>query len=102
MLKSLEVVDIKDSPFRKFKKEDWCLYFIERYGQIQGAHHKQWVLDCVARILNDCEIEIEKATFDDYQPEFRVSVIGETTKYLGWVEETKCGGIYSYDEGIAP
>lgn len=53
---------------------------IERYGGIEGEHHKTWVIDQVARCLVD--------------------------DYAGWVQAMKDGedgpDSYSWDEGIAP
>ena len=58
-----------------------ALDLIERYGGIDGGHHKQWVLDQVARALLD----------DGYED---------------WVAEMKDGedgsDTYDWDEGIAP
>ena len=58
-----------------------ALELIVQYGGIDGAHHKQWVLDQVVRKLT-----------------------GPT--YLNWVVE-QCNGkdgpnTYEWDEGIAP
>jgi hypothetical protein len=55
--------------------------FIERFGGIDGAHHKTWVIDQVARAL------LEDA-------------------YPHWVVEMKDGedgpNTYDWDEGIPP
>ena len=63
------------------EKEQKALDLIEQYGGIDGAHHKDWVLDQVARIL-----------------------LGEG--YEAWVVDLKSGEdgpeTYGYDEGIAP
>jgi hypothetical protein len=57
-----------------------ALTVIERYAGIDGAHHKQWVLDQVVRCL-----------VPDYQ---------------AWVREQKAGEdgpeTYEWDEGIPP
>lgn len=54
-----------------------------RYGQIDGSHHKAWVIDQMVRAL-----------FDDEK------------KYAAWVEayETPLsyGEYYEWDTGIAP
>lgn len=104
-----ETIEEKENtPFKNYTKEDWILYFIEQYGQIDGAHHKSWVLDMVARILNDCPIEIKKASWSNGNVEWRVSVEIKSTKYLVWVEEMKGekdenGDFeYSYDDGCPP
>ena len=61
-----------------------ALKIIERYGQIDGAHHKQWCLDQVARHL--------------------LSHLG--MDYSQWVLDMKAGEdgpeTYSYDQGCAP
>lgn len=69
------------SKLSNVKKIDNALSIIEMYGGIDGAHHKTWVIDQVARAL----------TGDDYDE---------------WVE-LMCAGedgpnTYEWDEGIAP
>lgn len=57
-----------------------ALSIIERFGGIDGGHHKQWVLDQVVRALVD--------------------------DYPAWVKDQKAGEdgpeTYDWDEGIAP
>ncbi len=54
---------------------------LEQYSQIDGAHHKQWCLDQIARIIKGSD-------------------------YPEWVLEMQEGEdgpkTYSYDEGIPP
>lgn len=99
-------VDLKDTPFSKFGRIDWALYFIERYGGIDGEHHKQWLLDQIARIANDATIGVVEARWEDGQAEYRVSV-GTSVKYAAWVEAMRAGedGPDTYEEwdvGIPP
>ena len=35
-----KVVDIKDTPYKNYTQSDWAMEYIERYGGIDGAHHK--------------------------------------------------------------
>ena len=53
---------------------------IEQYGWIDGAHHKQWVLDQIVRCL--------------------------TADYKKWAKAMRAGedgpDTYEWDEGIAP
>jgi hypothetical protein len=104
-----EIVDIKDTPFKDYNKLDWIMFFIEYYGQIDGAHHKQWVLDQIARIKHNTPIIIKLATWEYNHSEYRVSTGTPSDEYLKWVldmrgwynaenEEYE----YDYDEGIAP
>ena len=66
---------------RMNEKEQEVLGLIENYGWIDGSHHKQWVLDQIARVLTG-------------------------DKYPQWVAEQKEGedgpDTYEWDEGIAP
>ena len=52
-----------------------------RYGSIDGAHHKMWVIDQMVRALTG-------------------------TDYDNWIEKVKAGkdgpDTYEWDEGIAP
>ena len=54
-------VELENTIFKSFTPADWALYFIAMYGQIDGAHHKQWVLDQVARILNGTTVIVKIA-----------------------------------------
>jgi hypothetical protein len=63
-----------------------AMEIIAQYGDIDGAHHKQWVLDQVVRVL-----------------------VGDEEHYQQWLTEyrgdydPKWGGYeYDWDEGIAP
>lgn len=60
-----------------------ALNMIYQYGSIDGAHHKQWVLDQVVRALTVTEEEYKK-----------------------WIKKHNKGAdgpdTYSWDEGIAP
>lgn len=58
-----------------------ALFLIDRYGGIDGDHHKQWVLDQVVRVLAG----------DKYEHWVRLHCEGEDGP------ET-----YSWDTGIAP
>lgn len=102
------LMDVKDTPFKEYKKKDWALYYIERYGGIDGAHHKDWVLDQVCRILHGSKVTIKLAKWDGGTVEWRVDIEDKdvSQKYHDWVkefEEDDEGEIYlNYDIGIAP
>lgn len=103
------LVNIEDSPFKGYTETDFAMYFIERYGQIDGVHHKAWVLDQVARILNGTPVIIKKASWADSLVEYRLTTGEPSKKYLDWVVKMMSGALddgeeytYSYDKGIAP
>lgn len=91
--------------FSQYNRTDWALYYIRMYGGIDGDHHKAWVLDQVARILNGATIKMKKAEWDDGQVEYRVNV-GDSKEYQKWVRKVKMGedgpDTYEYNTGIAP
>lgn len=63
--------------------KDKAIGFIVKYGWIDGAHHKQWVLDQIVRVL-----------------------LGSDEAYEAWVDEYQLGDdgphTYEWDVGIAP
>lgn len=105
-------VDVTNSPFKDYTPFDWAMYFIEKYGSIDGDHHKQWVMDQVARIHKGTKPIIVLARWDKgkgkFIEEYRVWLDEPTQAYVDWVEEMKQWNEktksyeYDYDEGIAP
>lgn len=99
-------VDIDKTIYKDYTPKDWALYFIGAYGGIDGAHHKDWVLDQVARILNGAEIIVVEARWgqlNNNHTEYRVRVGEPTNEYIAWVADMMNGedgpNTYSYDEG---
>jgi hypothetical protein len=102
-------VDIKDTPYANYTPNDWVLEYLFKYSQIEGQHHKQWVLDQTARILHGTPVIIKLAGWSNGEKEYRFRLGEATQEYLEWVkmyrgeydEEEGCYE-YNYDEGIAP
>lgn len=100
-------ISIKETPYANYGPTAWALYFIECYGGIDGDHHKQWVLDQVARILCGTPVVVTEARWLGGQRELRVHVDEPASeRYQKWVAEVKDGEdgpeTYTWDEGIAP
>lgn len=93
-------VPLEESPFADFGVDDWVLLFIEKYGGIHGDHHKTWVLDQVARILNGTEIEVKVAAWENGYTEWRIGTGEASDEYRRWVKGNFLDG--DYDTGIAP
>jgi hypothetical protein len=100
------LVDVKDTPYAEYTPSDWVLEYIHAYGQIDGEHHKAWVLDQVVRILNGAPVIIKLASWANGQHEYRYS-IGTSDQYADWVAEYRGDDgegneEYGYDEGTPP
>lgn len=105
---------LEDSPFASYTPSDWALKFIVTFGGIDGSHHKTWVLDQVARILNGTPVKVFRSNWgpsDDYPDghiEWLFSTGEPSADYLKMVEEAKYDPEtddpegYEWDEGIAP
>lgn len=101
-------VDIeKHDVFSKYTPVDWAMLFIEMYGGIDGAHHKNWVLDQVSRVLKGTPVIVTLAKWGNGEREYRHN-LGEPSKaYLEWRETLKQrdedGELQDdYDEGSPP
>jgi len=68
------------------------------FGYTDGAHHKQWVIDQMARALTGCPMvtETRRAPGGIYSYE----VQGESAEYREWAASEE--GHEPWDEGIAP
>lgn len=95
--------------YRNFKPIDWAMRYIETYGQIDGDHHKAWVLDQVARILRDTPVILSVVWWSDGHEEVRFTLDEPSKIYLEWRqgmmgERDPVTGEYeySYDEGTPP
>ena len=101
------LICVADSPYTNYTPSDWALHYIKQYGQIDGEHHKQWVLDQVVRVLNGATIEnMRLAEWDNGERNYRFNV-GTSAQYEEWVEEMlerdeNGEPQYSYDVGIPP
>jgi hypothetical protein len=94
--------------YKNYTSADWALYFIAHYGQIDGDHHKTWVLDQVARILKGTPVIVKTVKWGSGYEEDRVELGEPSQAYKDWVEEMKGSTDedgsreYNYDDGIAP
>lgn len=99
------IVPVEDTPYSKYTPFDWAMYFIEQYGQIDGVHHKLWVMDQVARIHKGTDVEITFRKWASGEEEYLIELLEPTAEYHAWVKSRRfddAGDEYSYDIGIAP
>lgn len=103
-----EPVDLTTDPtFSDHTTNDWVLYWLFSYGQIDGEHHKKWVLDQIARIVLGTPVVGKIARWDNGFSEYRISLGEPSQAYRDWVEEylerdENGKAQYDYDAGIAP
>lgn len=97
------------TPYEGFTPAQWAVNYIERYGQIDGDHHKLWVMDQVVRILKGTPVELKIARWDGGYHEYRPITGKPSVEYLQWVEimkgeynEEDDEYEYGYDEGVVP
>jgi hypothetical protein len=74
-------------------------------GQIDGAHHKMWVIDQMVRALTGCPMVLMKGSDYGGKP-FEYEAQGESEEYRQLIADAKAGedgaDTYSWDTGIAP
>jgi hypothetical protein len=106
-------VDVATHPkFKSWTPSEWAMVFIDKFGQIEGCHHRGWVLDQVARILKGTKVSVKEAKWSDGQHEYRYEVDEPASAYLSWRREFVDEGTDPetdetwtqdhYDEGTAP
>jgi hypothetical protein len=99
--------NVESTPYCDYSTNDWILEYVERYGQYDGAHHKQWVLDQIARIVKGTKVIVNLAKWDDGTEEYRITLDEPSKEYIDWVETMRGNLVddeyeYDYDEGTAP
>jgi hypothetical protein len=84
---------------------DKALELAFRYGQIEGDHHRLWVIDQMIRALTNCPVFEEQATDYNGTP-YTFEVMRESQEYLDMVWNHNNGedgpNTYEWDTGIAP
>ena len=101
--KYLGEVDVSDQ--YPMTRTEAVMHFLEMYGGIDGAHHKDWVLDQIARALKGAPVIVKQAAWEDGTTELR-RTFGDCPEYENWVSEMKAGedgpDTYDYDPGVSP
>ena len=87
-----ESVDVATTRYANYTATDWALFYIDQYGQIDGTHHKLWVIDQVARILHGTPIKVTKASWSTGEYEYRENLDDEPSEaYKKWRKRLKNG-----------
>ena len=82
---------------------DKALQYAADYGQIDGAHHKTWVIDQMVRALTGCPtIKVKEC---GYNGDYTYEKQGESEPYKEFIRiysTDEDGEEYEWDTGIAP
>jgi hypothetical protein len=77
-----------------------ALHYASEYGYIDGAHHKQWVIDQMVRALTGCPLVTKTAAADEPGADpYEYQAQGESPEYLEWLGDDD--GLDEW-QGIAP
>lgn len=95
------VVKQEETQYKDYNRIDWVEYFLDSYGEIDGAHHKMWVINQCLRIIKGTPIIINLARWDDGQVEYRITTGEPSQEYLNYVKEVEDAG-YEVNDGIPP
>jgi hypothetical protein len=81
-----EILNIEETEYKDYTKNDWILLFLEKYGLVEGTWSKNWLMDTIAQLANDTKIIIKLAKWDDGQEEYRFELDNPSNKYIKWLE----------------
>ena len=100
------IIDMSETPYVNYTKNDWIMLWIEMYSGIDGSHHKDWLIDQIARINKGTQVIIKLAEWKGGYKERRFELDEPPKEYWDWVKEMKDGEdgpeTYGYEFGIAP
>lgn len=72
---------------------------------LEGADHKQWIIDQMVRALTGCPL-VQRTAKDWQGHPYTFEAQGESQEYLDWVAASEDGEdgpqTYEWDTGIAP
>jgi hypothetical protein len=94
-----ELVNIDHTEYRHWTMIGWSKFWIETYGQYDGARHKASTLDEVMQILHGTPIIIKIARWSSGKEEYRFSLGEKSKTYLKFVKDYEEFGD-SWDSGI--
>lgn len=86
--------------FANHTTNDWIRYWIDGYGSTDGAHHKQWLIDQIAKLTFGTPVIIKLAKWDNGQEEYRITLGKTNDEYNKWFKEFE--EQYGYEHGTPP
>lgn len=99
-------LEISETQYRDYTPSDWAMMWIEMYSGIDGSHHKDWLIDQVARILKGTKVVVKVAKWENGHTAQRFTLGEPPSSYWDWVKEMEDGedgpNTYIYNFGVAP
>lgn len=96
------VTDLEMTEFENYDEKEWAVEWMSRYGQIDGGHHRLWVIDQVMRILSGTPVIVKLAKWENGKTEYRLSLGEPSVMYKAFVQDYEAGGEYEWKTGVAP
>ena len=66
-------------------QSEYAIEFLSMYSYIDGAHHKQWLIDQVSRILMGTHVIVVEVNWDDGHSELRYTTGKPSQEYIEWI-----------------
>jgi len=86
-------------------RNEKALKYAERFGSVQGDHHRAWVIDQMVRALLGCPMKERKLIGVNGKVYISTSQ-GESAEYQAWVLAITTGedgtDTYVWDTGVQP
>jgi hypothetical protein len=98
MIKYVGEFAAKDCEQLAYTSNQWAVEYLSHYMYIDGAHHKQWLLDQIARVLMGTPVVVKEARWEDGHTEIRFTTGEPSQQYIEW----RGKDWDEDDEGIAP
>lgn len=105
-------IDIATHPvYSKYTPADWALLWITMYSGFDEAHHKDWLIAEVTKILNNTQVIARLAKWSNGQEEERFTLAEPSEQFNAWKmayegdvypDEDGGGTEYEFNEGIPP
>jgi hypothetical protein len=98
------MTETPDSPCRELQMRiARALELADLYGNIDGGHHRKWVIDQMVRTLCGCPVVKTPMLRLDDGEEYELEALGENDQYRAFVEEYEgAEGEYEWELGTPP
>lgn len=93
-----QTLDLKRTKYEKWDSQTWAKFWLAKYGQSDGAHHKAEAIDEVMQILHGTKVKVLLASWDNGKTEERFELDEPSAQYKAFVEDYESDGEF-WDKG---